>query len=156
MDQRRGNHRETRRAVLLEFWSKECPPCAKNLPRLKRIPQEYTQLQVVTVHVSLEKEEVTQDAEAVRAYATREGITYPVGVDQSGSCWKEFDFGYLPHAVLLDEEGRVIWSGNLFVHNIEKVVRRRLGPPLVESEPGLESIDLGGEGGCEGGVCRPS
>jgi thiol-disulfide isomerase/thioredoxin len=142
--------------VLVEFWSKDCPRCVKNLPRIKRIQQEYTQLRVMTVHVSLERGDATQDAHAVRAFAAQAGITYPVGVDQSGACWKDFDFGYLPHAVLLDEEGRVTWSGNLFVHNIERVVRRRLGPPPVESEVAVESIDLGGEGACEGGVCRPS
>ena len=140
--------------VLVEFWSKECPPCVKNLPRIKRVQLAYPQLQVVTVHVSLDKDDASQDADAVRAYASREGITYPVGVDQSGNCWEDFDFDYLPHAVLLDENGRVLWSGNLFVHNIEKVVRRRLEPPSEAAPVEFETIDI--EGGCEGGVCRPS
>ena len=140
----------------MEFWSKDCPPCVKNLPRIKRIERDYPELRVVTVHVSLRKDDSTQDAEEVRAFAREADIHYPVGVDQSGDCWQEFEFDYLPHAVLFDAEGRVVWSGNLFVHNIEKVVRRRLGPPPVESAAPFESIDLGGEGRCEGGVCRPS
>jgi thiol-disulfide isomerase/thioredoxin len=146
--------------VVLEFWSRQCPPCVKNLPKIKRIAQDYgDDIHVVTVHVSLEKDRPEQDEDAIRAYLKKAGIDYPVGIDHDGEQWERFKFHYLPHMVVIDADGNVAWSGNLLVYDAEKKVKRAFGEPrhapaaTVTDEP--VSVMAPMEGACAGGVCAP-
>ena len=145
------------RPVIVEFWSKDCPPCVKNLPRIKRIAAGYRgDVALLTVHVSLDRDEPNQDRAAIEAFLKEAGVSYPVGIDGGGRQWSRYDFHYLPHMVVVDARGRVRWSGNLYVHDAEKVVRRVLGEPgnathAVESD-GIPAAPVGE---CEGGVCAP-
>ncbi|MHC4960379.1 MAG: TlpA family protein disulfide reductase [Planctomycetota bacterium] len=145
--------------VVLEFWSTQCPPRVKNLPKIKRIARGYgNDIHVVTVHVSLDKDSAEQDEQQIRAYLAKAGIDCPVGIDREGKQWKRFDFHYLPHMVLIDAEGKVAWSGNLLLHDAEKKVRRAFGEPRHDAGTLADeamTVMAPVEGACEGGVCAP-
>lgn len=117
--------------VLLEFWSKDCSPCRGRIDEMQAIQAEYAPrgLQLVTMHVSLEKQAPRQDADAVRRFVAEWGIEYPVAIDQTGVGFEDYAFGYLPHAVLIDAEGRVTWSGNLVFGDVGAAVEDMLGAP---------------------------
>lgn len=96
--------------------------------------------------------------ERIRAFVEKAGITYPVAIDQSGKQWERFKFHYLPHMVLLDDEGRVRWSGNLYVHDAERVVNKVFGAGerttvATTGDAAIDAAAQGGEEHCEGGVC---
>ncbi|MGB0951900.1 MAG: TlpA family protein disulfide reductase [Planctomycetota bacterium] len=130
--------------VLLEFWSSECPPCVASIPKMKEITLRHQgSLQVVSVHVDLDRTKPV-GADTLRAFLKENEINYPVAHDVDGLQWERFDFNYLPHAVLLDEEGRVDWSGNLVFYDLGKRVER-LSLPAAEA-PAIN-------GSCENGVC---
>jgi thiol-disulfide isomerase/thioredoxin len=139
--------------VLLEFWSKDCGPCRSNIPKIKSIAEAYGDaLRVVTVHVSLDKTQ-QQVPEEIGQFVQHNNITFPVGIDQHGDLWKHYQFGYLPHAVILDESSRVMWSGNLVAWSLKNGLRDALGEPEREiadperSEAPEDHVD------CEDGVC---
>lgn len=109
--------------VLLEFWSGECGPCVKSIPKIERMKRAYQSkgLQVVTIHLTLDRENTEPDVDAVKKFIETANISYFVGLDFKNESWERFDFKFIPHAVILDDEGIVSWSGNLCVKSIEKV-----------------------------------
>jgi len=140
------------RPILLEFWSSDCPPCVAEIPRIKAIRQAYGDaLETISVHVSL-KPEPAQDRAPIEAFLRKHAITYPVGIDQSGKQWKNYEFSHLPHAVILDENLQVRWSGNLLLYDLEHALRKTIGKPeqTVELPAALREQKVV----CEDGVCR--
>jgi thiol-disulfide isomerase/thioredoxin len=113
--------------VLVEFWSKDCSPCRGRIGEMQALQAEHPELRIVTIHMSLESQAPLQDADAVRDFVREWGITYPVGIPQDGSPSDAFAFRYLPHAVLLDAEGAVVWSANPGGGDLTAAVRAHLG-----------------------------
>ena len=117
----RGRH------VLLEFWSLACPHCRDEVPEIQRLHETYGPrgLVVVTVHVPLGNARVSP-ADVAR-YAKEAGITFAIGFDADGDTTVDYDYGYLPHAVLVTPDGRVAWSGSLSFFDVEDRVRAAVG-----------------------------
>jgi len=146
------------RPVLLEFWSSECPPCLKSIPKTNWASDAYRdRLDVLAVHVDLDREQPISWSKLKR-FTQEQGIQYAVGHDVDGEQWKKYRFHYLPHAVLIDGDGRVLWSGNLVAYDLEKRLRKFFGEPLAvpESIMASQSFALSGEdNSCEDGYCAP-
>ena len=96
--------------VLLEFWSRDCGPCVREIPNTKRLCDRHADdgLQLVTVHIELGE----PDASATRAFIAEQDIRYPVGLGDI-EVLEEFGITALPYALLLDHAGVIRWSGNL-------------------------------------------
>jgi len=115
--------------VLVEFWSKDCSPCRGRIEEMQAIHADFgDRLRVVTVHVSLERQAPRQDAAAVRAFVAEWGIEYPVAIPQTGDALDAFEFRFLPHALLLDTDGTVVWSANAGSGDVLDAVEDLLGP----------------------------
>lgn len=128
------NDFENKRDILLEFWSSQCDPSVESIPKTKRLHAGYNdRLQILTLHVDILKEKTTSDAFA--KFIKEHDITYPVGMfrerpSTTRTISERFAFNHLPHGVILDGDTyEVKWSGSLFTHNIERVVRGRYGKP---------------------------
>ena len=88
--------------VLLEFWSMGCAPCRATVPKLRAYESAWgDRLRVVTMHVDLTSDE-SQDTDEIASFVREQGITWPVGIDSTGTPWRRFSFGYLPYAVIID------------------------------------------------------
>ncbi len=152
LDGLRGN------PVFVEFWSIQCPPCVATVDKVRRIHAAYLPrgVHTVTVHVSLH--DPPADAAAVETFLRRRSIAYPVGFEASGTAWKRFAFTRIPHGLLLDAGGKVAWSGSLYTHDVEKVLRRFHGSPAPIDDLPAPATDpdlpAAAAPGCEGGVCR--
>lgn len=134
------------RPVLLEFWSTDCPPCVESVDKMKALASSENQdLQVVTVHVDLDREQPISPID-LENFLGQNQITYPVAMDSNGEQWERYEFHYLPHAVLLDANGLVEWSGNLVYYDLGEELENRITKwsPLAESE------------NCADGVCAPT
>lgn len=146
--------------VFVELWSSQCPPCVESVPKIKRVFAGYKdKVQFRTVHVDLHDPPPTD--QEIRDFVVNQSIQYPVGIDRSGDLWDRFAFSHLPHGLLIDECGRVKWSGSLFTNDIEAVFRRYYGAAAahrrdddkLESEGNYECEPVASVA-CKGGVCR--
>jgi len=117
----RGKH------VLVEFWSMHCRHCRDKIPEMRQITAQYCckDLEVLSVHVPLGDHEDT--AATVAAFAQKEQLPFPVGIDPTGHTLEHFQFGYLPHACLIGPDGRVVWAGSLSMYDAEDHIREALG-----------------------------
>lgn len=141
--------------TLLEFWSRKCPPCVRCVPVIRAIQEAYgDSLNVITVHVQLPRG-AEPDLEAIQAFVEEQGVSYPVGIDTGGAPWERYDFGALPHGVIIDRDGKVLWSGNLVVWDIQKALEKHVGKPARALDPSALLPKSSGDPAhdCKNGAC---
>ncbi len=92
------------KVVLLTFWATWCTSCTAELPGLNRLHDAFSDKELAVITVSLDK-----DADTVRAFLRKKGITLPALVDTE----KEVSFDLylvtaLPAAFLIDRSGHIV------------------------------------------------
>lgn len=114
------------KVVVLNFWASWCPPCRWEMPAFERIWQEYEDEGVVFVGVAVSDWE--PDA---RAFAEQTGVTYPIGLDDSGEIARTYRPVSMPTTYFIDREGKV--SRKLVSVANEAVLRLFIQGQLKES-----------------------
>lgn len=90
--------------VLVEFWATWCPPCVANVPHLNEIHAAYAPKGLAVVAVSDETEGT------IAGFIARQGMRY--GVAQSSLAAARYGISGIPHAFLVDAEGKIAWDGH--------------------------------------------
>ena len=99
-----------KQVVVVEFWATWCPPCRTSIPHLTELQKKFKD--VVFIGVSIE------DAETVRKFVNQLGdqMDYTVAIDDQRQTSKGYMEAFaqngIPHAFIVDREGRVVWSGH--------------------------------------------
>ncbi len=97
---------------VVEFWATWCPPCRQTIPHLTQLQNKLKDKGVVIVGVSLE------DASTIREFVKKMGskMDYAVAVDDDGATSKRYLRAWgiegIPHAFVVDREGRIAWQGH--------------------------------------------
>lgn len=96
------------RRVLLNFWASWCQPCLKEMPDLVQAQTKIGEKGPIIVGVAMD------DPAAVRRFLTTHPLNYPVLLGRLDSPSTSLRLGnvgeVLPYSVLLDENGRVLFS----------------------------------------------
>lgn len=90
--------------LILEFWATWCPPCRKSIPHLNDLYAKYKSQGLVIIGVSNEKKEVVQ-----KFLQTTKMDYYPA---LDANLAKTFGVTGIPHAVLVDKTGKIVWEGH--------------------------------------------
>jgi thiol-disulfide isomerase/thioredoxin len=115
------------KVVLLNFWATWCGPCRMEVPDLVELQKKYQdQLQVIGLVID------DADEDAVRKFAKRYAINYPVAMATDEM---RFQFGgvpALPTSFIIDAQGRVVQKhiGLRDPELYEMEVRALLGLPI--------------------------
>jgi len=92
--------------MIVEFWATWCPPCRASIPHLNEIYAKYKDkgLQIVGI--------TDEDRAKIKKFEKEVPIEYAVGLDANGKYAKPFGIQGIPHAVLVDKTGKVVWEGH--------------------------------------------
>jgi thiol-disulfide isomerase/thioredoxin len=95
------------KVVLVEFWTFGCSNCRHVEPHVKDWYKQYhdSGLEIISIHspeFGYEKE-----LENVRQYVKRQGIRYPVAIDNDFANWKRYNNHYWPTLYLIDKQGYI-------------------------------------------------
>jgi len=95
------------KVVVFEYWGDKCPPCHASIPGIVKLRGEYDsdKLAIVANQVWTKKTEDTKKA------WEKHGGDDSVTVVNHGKL-KGADHRGVPHAYVLDHEGKLIWRGN--------------------------------------------
>jgi len=89
--------------VLIEFWATWCPPCRRSIHLLNRLHERFGK-ELVVIGISDESES------AVRKLAEPR-IEYFSAIDTRARTKEELGVFGIPHVILLEPEGFVVWEG---------------------------------------------
>ena len=92
--------------LIVEFWATWCPPCRTNIPHLNELYKKFHAKGLEAVGITKEEEAV------VKAFQKDLPMDYPVGIDKSGTISSSFGVRGIPHAMLVDKSGKIVWEGH--------------------------------------------
>jgi thiol-disulfide isomerase/thioredoxin len=90
--------------LILEFWATWCPPCLKSIPHLNELYGKHKDKGLVIIGVTNEKRP------DVEKFLKKTKMDYFPAIDATLS--KTFGVTGIPHAVLVDKTGKIVWEGH--------------------------------------------
>jgi thiol-disulfide isomerase/thioredoxin len=99
-----------KQVVVVEFWATWCPPCRTSIPHLTDMQKKFKDAIFIGV--------TDEESDVVKKFVTKMGdkMEYVVAIDDDGQTSKgymrEFGVNGIPHAFIVDKEGRVVWHGH--------------------------------------------
>ena len=111
--------------VWINFWATWCPPCQRETPVLRDAYAKHKDDSLVLVGI-----DVQEDAGSVRDYASRYGLTYPIGLDVTGAVFRTYLIFGLPSHYFIDRDGviRGRYFGPLTADQVEQQLAVILAP----------------------------
>ena len=102
------------KAVVLNFWAGECPPCRAEMPDLQEVHDEFGD-QIVLFGLDAGPFTGLGSQDDGRALLEELGVTYPAGSTNEGAAVREYRALGLPTTVFMTASGDVVrtWSGLL-------------------------------------------
>ncbi len=121
---------------VVEFWATWCGPCRTSIPHLTELQKRFKDKGVVFIGVSNEKSDV------VKKFVTKMGdkMDYAVAIDggkTSEGYMEAFNINGIPHAFVVDKDGRIVWQGHPMAgldSTLEKVVNGKYDLAAAKAE----------------------
>jgi len=101
LDQYRGQ------VLLVNLWATWCIPCRTETPYLQSLYESHRDDGLRIVGVSVDR---AADLDAVRDFVDEMGVEYDILLDPGGRAERVFRARGLPNSILVDPEGRVVFS----------------------------------------------
>ena len=137
------------KVVLIDFWTYSCINCLRTLPYIKQWYERYHAqgLEIIGVHTPEFLFE--QDINNVRNAVTKQGIKYPVTLDNQYRTWRNFNNQYWPAHYLINKEGQVVYThfGEGAYDVTENNIRALLGLKVANKEASANTHTAFGEAG---------
>jgi thiol-disulfide isomerase/thioredoxin len=95
------------RVVLVEFGTYTCINWLRTLPYVRAWAEKYRDQGLVVIQVHAPEFEFEKDLESVRRELKREGVNFPVAVDNEHAIWRAFSNQYWPALYFADAKGNI-------------------------------------------------
>jgi peroxiredoxin len=92
------------KVILLNFWATWCGPCKKEMAPMEHLFQRFKQRGLTIVAVSLDQ----GGAKVVQSFVEKNGLTFPIVIDNLGKAKSTYHVTSLPTTFLIDEDGGII------------------------------------------------
>jgi len=117
------------KVVLVDFWTYSCINCIRTLPYIEQWYNAYRQNGFVVVGVSTPEFSFEHSSANVQAAVKKEGISYPVALDNNYDTWNAYNNSSWPADYLIDQNGtiRYISLGEGGYDKTEKAIQLLLG-----------------------------
>ncbi|MEO8619892.1 MAG: TlpA disulfide reductase family protein [bacterium] len=108
--------------AVIEFWATWCENCEALLPAMKRAQAAYgTKVKFVAVAVS-----VNQSVNRVKLHVAKHGVPGEQLFDTKGDATGKWDVPATSYVVVLDKNGKVVYTGVGGDQNIEAAIKKAL------------------------------
>jgi len=97
------------KVVLIDFWTYSCINCIRTFPYLKDWYAKYHDKGLVIIGVHAPEFEFEKDINNVKNAVEKNGILYPVALDNHFTTWQNYANRYWPAHYLIDKNGNVVY-----------------------------------------------
>ncbi len=107
---------------VINFWATWCRPCLNEIPVFIALQARYADQNTQFIGIAID------EADAVRAYAKKVGVNYPILIGQADAVAIARAYGnlpgVLPYTAVVDRQGKIAFTrrGELHRHEIETVL----------------------------------
>ena len=98
------------KVILVDFWTFSCINCIRTQPFLNAWHEKYADKGLVIVGVHAPEFDFEKELKNVQAAVTKEGINYPVVLDNDFSTWRAYKNRYWPTKYLIDADGFIRYT----------------------------------------------
>jgi thiol-disulfide isomerase/thioredoxin len=119
---------------VIELWATWCGPCRASIPHLTELQHKYKDKNVTIISVSIE------DAKDVKPFVEQKGadMGYTVAVDSDTKTYNDYmkPFGQdgIPHAFVVDKDGKIAWHGHP-LDGLDEALNRVLAKKTDDKKP---------------------
>jgi len=96
--------------IYVDFWATWCAPCIRSMPHTASLQNEFGQ-NVLFIYIS------NEPSGKIEKFMKKRNLHFFSGVDSTGHNIETFEVTTLPHSILIDNEGRVVWEGKPYEMN---------------------------------------
>jgi len=95
----------TTQLVVLNFYSTRCPICAKALPNLQKLNEDYRQKGIIVLGINTD----TQNMEAERDEVIKKyGLSYPILLDPNANTYTAYSVAGIPNLFVINPQREII------------------------------------------------
>lgn len=98
------------KVVLIDFWTYSCINCIRTLPYLKNWYNQYHSRGLVIIGIHTPEFAFEKNEDNVKNAVLRDGILYPVALDNQFATWRNFANRYWPAHYLINKKGDVVYT----------------------------------------------
>jgi cytochrome c biogenesis protein CcdA/thiol-disulfide isomerase/thioredoxin len=95
------------KVVLVDFWTFSCINCIRSLPYLEKWDQAYGSKGLVIIGINTPEFAFEHNPANVQAAVLKDGIKYPVALDNNDDTWNAYDNDSWPADYLVDKQGNI-------------------------------------------------
>jgi len=109
------------KVVLLDFWATWCKPCAKSMPMLQKLHDQFAPKDFKVLGISIDE----NGGKKVKAFVAKHKIVYPILLDaEENPAWEAYKVKVIPMIFLVDRKGQIVkqWIGETDMKEVERAV----------------------------------
>ena len=111
------------KVTIIDFWATWCKPCVNAMPKINSVHEKYKDKGVKVIGISVDS---PRNQAKVKPLAQSLKITYPILLDSNEELLQEFNVSVLPTLVILNAEGKVVFTHEGFTPGDEKLLEKEI------------------------------
>ena len=121
--------------TLIDFWATWCKPCARAIPELISLYEEYKEKGVQIIGISVDS---PRNQAKIRPFVNSMGITYPILLDSNSELMSELQVTALPTLLIVDEQNEIVFIHRGYRPGDENLLRDEIDKLLTKKSPDNE------------------
>ena len=115
--------------TIIDFWATWCKPCARAIPELITLYEDYKNQSVQVVGICVDS---PRNLAKVKPFVNSMGITYPILLDSNSELMSELQVTALPTILIVDNQNEIVLIHRGYKPGDEIFLREEIDKLLVD------------------------